>query len=271
MDLSSLQPAPREPEGTGKPPKEAKPYKGEREGMERALVYKTAFLTGIRRGELARLTWGDLDLDSAPLTLRVQAQVAKNGREAHQIVRADLEADLRAWKALNPQAGEMDPIFNVPERINQELKKDLAAAEILERDVQDRVFDFHSLRHCTATYLHKGKVAPGLAQAVMRYADIRLTMQTYTDLQLMDKGAALDALPALPSIVPGGAKPQAQVARATGTDGRPTPDSGALPYKGAYKRPFGNPQPVGAAETCMVGRPGIEPGTPAFSEPCSTS
>lgn len=242
----------------------------EREGMEHALVYKTAILTGIRRGELSRLTWADVDLNDFRPTIRVRASSAKSGKEDFQVVRGDLKADLLAWKALNPQAQDSDPVFQVPRRMDQ-LKADLTAAGIDYVDAQGRFFDFHSLRHCTATLLRQAKVDPRMSQAVMRHSDIRLTMQTYTDLQLMDKEAALDSLPDLPAIVPGGGKPQAQAVRATGTDGRPMPDSGALDYKGAYKRVSRIPQPVAADVVCMEAAPGFEPGDEGFADPCLTA
>ena len=37
----------------------------ERLGRERALIYKTLVMTGLRKGELASLTFGQLELDAA--------------------------------------------------------------------------------------------------------------------------------------------------------------------------------------------------------------
>ena len=47
-------------------------------GMERALIYKTLFLTGLRRGELASLTVGQLDLDGPKAWAFVNAADEKN-------------------------------------------------------------------------------------------------------------------------------------------------------------------------------------------------
>jgi integrase len=71
----------------------------ERLGRERALVYKTLVLTGLRRGELASLTVGQLDLDADPPCLVLDAADEKNREGSTLPLRADLAADLRAWLA----------------------------------------------------------------------------------------------------------------------------------------------------------------------------
>ena len=68
-------------------------------GWERALMYKTLVLTGLRKGELASLTIGQLDLDADPPFLVLDAADEKN-REGNSIpLRADLATDLRGWLA----------------------------------------------------------------------------------------------------------------------------------------------------------------------------
>lgn len=232
----------------------------ERSGVEHALIYKMAILTGLRRGELQRLTWDDLDIGCLRPSLLVRAEVAKSGRAERVAIRPDLERELLAWREMNPRAKEGDLIFRVPRDIVRHLKADLIAAGLDYTDDQGRVFDFHSFRHCTATHLAKGGVAPRTAQAVMRHKDIMLTMGAYTDPMLLDKARAMEALPQLPSIVSGDPAPQAQEARATGTDGRPALRFQASPYKGTYKDEGDESQLVGATAGCNVGPPGLEPG-----------
>src|SRR5262249_20334541 len=68
-------------------------------GRERALIYKTLVLTGLRKGELASLTVAQLRLDDAVPCLSLDAADEKN-REGNDIpLRADLAADLRDWLA----------------------------------------------------------------------------------------------------------------------------------------------------------------------------
>jgi integrase len=71
----------------------------ERLGRERALIYKTLVLTGLRKGELASLTAGQLDLDAPMPCLVLRAADEKNREGSTMPLRADLAADLRQWLA----------------------------------------------------------------------------------------------------------------------------------------------------------------------------
>ena len=68
-------------------------------GRERALIYKSLVLTGLRLNELATLTVGQLRLDGRVAFAELDAADEKN-REGNDIaIRDDLAADLRAWLA----------------------------------------------------------------------------------------------------------------------------------------------------------------------------
>jgi len=74
-------------------------------GRERELIYKTLVLTGLRKGELASLTVGQLVLGTEPAFLVLDAADEKN-REGNSIpLRGDLAADLRQWLADRAKAG----------------------------------------------------------------------------------------------------------------------------------------------------------------------
>ena len=201
-------------------------------GRERALIYKTLVLTGLRKGELASLTVAHLRLDDAVPCLTLDAADEKN-REGNDVaLRDDLAADLRDWLAdkldrLQAEARQAGapiparlppdtPLFDVPDKLCKILNRDLRLAGIAKRDDRGRVLDVHALRHTFGTMLSKGGVAPRTAQAAMRHAKIDLTMNVYTDPKLLDVRGALDTLPALPLD---GNTPEAQTVRATGTGG----------------------------------------------------
>ena len=70
------------------------------------------------------------------------------------------------------------------------------------RDGHGQTVDVHSLRHTFATLLARNGVSPSIAQKLMRHSDIRLTMNTYTHLDLADTAGAVAGLPALKLSVP---------------------------------------------------------------------
>ncbi len=201
-------------------------------GRERALIYKTKVLTGLRKGELASLTVRHLDLDGPIPCATLDAGDEKN-REGNTLpLRDDLADDLREWLAdklerLQSKArgrGEPiparlpadTPLFDVPAGLLRIFNRDLEAAGIAKRDERGRTLDVHALRTTFGTLLSKGGVAPRTAQAAMRHSDIRLTMGVYTDPKLLDVRGAIDSLPTLP-LNPGQAD-IGEAARATGTD-----------------------------------------------------
>jgi len=205
----------------------------ERLGRERALIYKALTLTGLRKGELASLTIGALELDGPTAYARLHAGDAKSGSAADIPIRADLADDLRAWiadrleQARNAARMTLDApiparlphdarLFNVPAGLVRIFDRDLAAAGIPKRDERGRTLDIHALRHTFGTHLSKGGVSPRTAQAAMRHSKLDLTMNVYTDPRLLDVAGALDALPTLDLD----GAPTPERTRATGTDSR---------------------------------------------------
>ncbi len=183
-------------------------------GWERALIYRTLVLSGLRKGELESLTVGQFTLDEARCFATLNAADEKN-REGNVIpIRADLAADLRAWldAKLERLQGEAvrdggsiparlpadTPVFSVPHKLYLILGRDLKAAGIPKRDERGRVLDVHALRTTFGTMMSRAGVSPRTAQAAMRHSTIDLTMNVYTDPKLLDIHGALDALPALP-------------------------------------------------------------------------
>ncbi len=162
----------------------------ERLGWERALIYQTLILTGLRRGELADLRWADLDLDDTQAWLTVRASISKNGKEETLPLRNDLAQALKAWRVESGNPGDGAPVFVVPKGLVHILARDIKAAGIDPTGI-----DVHSLRHTTATHLAKAGVAPRTAQAILRHSDIRLTYGVYTDPKLLETVKAVDALP----------------------------------------------------------------------------
>ena len=78
----------------------------ERLGKERALIYKTLVLTGLRKAELASITVGQCVLDTDPGYLTLEAADEKNREGSTIPLRADLAADLREWLADKAMASQ---------------------------------------------------------------------------------------------------------------------------------------------------------------------
>ena len=183
-------------------------------GRERALIYKTLVLSGLRRGELASLTVAQLFLDG-PIPFAALDAADEKSREGNKVaLRSDLATDLRNWLAeklrrLQAEAGHSGkpipsrlspatPVFEVPDKLCKILSRDLHLAGIPKRDERGRVLDVHALRTTFGTLMSKGGISPRTAQAAMRHSKIDLTMNVYTDPKLLDVRGALDVLPALP-------------------------------------------------------------------------
>ncbi len=225
----------------------------ERLGRERALIYKTLVLTGLRRGELASITVGQLDLDTEPAFLVLDAADEKNRQGNSVAIRADLAADIRAWLAekaaalqgaasdaptvrFDPNASRAaerepgdagafhglpadSPVFNVPRGLLRILERDMKAAGIPKRDGRGMTVDVHAMRKTFGTLLSKAGVPLVTTQHAMRHSDPSLTAGVYTDPKLLDIAGAVESLPSLPLGSEAGQFHKAAVAaKATGTD-----------------------------------------------------
>ena len=169
-------------------------------GRERALIYKTMALTGLRKNELATLTIGCLELDADPPHLILDPNNEKNGEGNSLPLRTDLAEDLRAWIAEKPGEETHDNalVLKVPTGLLRVLDLDLQAAGISKKDSRGRTVDIHALRHTFGTMLSVAGVKPRTAQEVMRHSTLDLTMNVYTDPALLDTAGAVEALPSFP-------------------------------------------------------------------------
>jgi len=174
-------------------------------GAERALLYRLAVETGLRRGELASLTRASFDLDGPAPEVRVEARDSKRRKRDTLPLRPDMAEALRAH--LNGKAPTA-PALAVPSRNRTAsmVREDAKAAGL---DLAG--LDFHSLRHTTGSLLCAAGVHPRVAQSLMRHSTIDLTMNRYSHVLREQESEALAALPDFGA-------PPAEAARATGTD-----------------------------------------------------
>jgi integrase len=161
---------------------------------------------------------GQLYLDAPQPYAELLARDEKSGRGAKIPLRRDLVADIREYladrlEALQQEArarGEAillrlphdQPLFYVPRGFIRVFDRDLEAASIPKHDERGRAVDIHALRHTFGTHLSKNGVAPRTAQAAMRHSKLELTMNVYTDPELLDVAGAIEALPKLAACEP---------------------------------------------------------------------
>ena len=151
-----------------------------RRGRERHLVYRTALLTGLRRGELSRLRLQHLDLEAG--AIRLPENYTKNSKPAVIPVVPSLLAELRAW-AKEQRLKPADRLLTVPDHRNLTRlhRKHLQLAGIPYQDDRGRYADFHSLRMSAAVYLRLAGIPAKERQLFLRHAKLSLTTETYDD------------------------------------------------------------------------------------------
>ncbi|MBI1367095.1 MAG: tyrosine-type recombinase/integrase [Planctomycetes bacterium] len=168
-------------------------------GRERALFYLLAVSTGLRHGELASLTLGQLHLNAEPTPyLELNAEDAKSGHGANIPLRVEVVDALSRHLADRPGAHYEDKLFVNPPVIRI-FDADCQAAGIPKTNERGRVVDIHALRSTFCTHLAVAGVHPRTAMAAMRHSRMELTMVHYTDPTLLDVAGAVNSLPAFAS------------------------------------------------------------------------
>jgi integrase len=168
--------------------------------QERSTLYRFASTTGLRRSELRKLRWRDVDLTAG--TVRVRAENAKNRLEAVLPLHPET---VSALKELRGKAKEDDPVFAIIPPVAT-LVSDLERAGIAAK-TDKTVVDLHALARVTfATALARADVPLVQAQKLMRHSDPKLTANIYTRLDLGDARAAVAKL-TVPPRHPAGETP----------------------------------------------------------------
>jgi len=171
-------------------------------GLQRATLYMTAAMTGLRRGELKQLRWADLDLNGDPPTVTVRAETAKSRRTDTLPLAAPAVEALREWWAACAEARweipkQGDLVFDcIGRQCIDHFRADCRHAGV-DLDTAEGRIDFHSLRHSTATMLVNAGVSVRTAQELLRHVDPRTTMRIYAHVQAAERLDAVRRLTAL--------------------------------------------------------------------------
>lgn len=148
-------------------------------GRERQLIYRTMLITGLRRGEMSRVTVAMLD-GKRPV-LKLPGAILKNGRPADIRLPEPLAADLRVLVAdLGRQKG--DRLLAVPNKDNfRRLHKAHLKLAGIPYQTDHGFADIHAMRKATQTFLRRKKVVARLRQRFLRHAAADLMTVRYDD------------------------------------------------------------------------------------------
>jgi integrase len=138
--------------------------------------------TGMRRGELRKICWSDVNFQESILTIR--GGYAKSGQTRYVPLNVEALDVLRQWQAQTAGADAIFPIL----RADKSWKAVLKAAKI-ER------FRWHDLRHHFASRLVQRGVDLNTVRELLGHADIAMTLR-YSHLAPGDKAAAVAKLAA---------------------------------------------------------------------------
>lgn len=157
----------------------------------RELVYRLALASGLRRLELKRLQWGDVQLDGNRPCLTLRAEATKSKRADVLPLSADIARRLTEARPAHVQS--KDPVFSRVPKFETWLA-DLGRAK-LEYKVDGKLLGFHSLRATFFSELQRRGLSPQTVMALGRHRDYRLTWDSYTDKSFIDTFGAVQTLP----------------------------------------------------------------------------
>jgi integrase len=173
----------------------------------RAKLYLFAYLTGLRKSEIASLRAKNFQLDENPPRLLLQAISSKHRKNDTLPLHPDLVAMLREWL---PMIGG-DYLFpNLSKkRMAEVIQSDLKRAGIPYK-TDEGIADFHAAgRHTYITQLIRSGASLPEAKELARHSEIKMTLR-YTHIGIVDQAKALANLPTTQAALherctPGGA------------------------------------------------------------------
>ncbi|HSW47238.1 MAG TPA: hypothetical protein VLM89_16870 [Phycisphaerae bacterium] len=157
----------------------------QRQGWQRALIYKVLGLVGLRRSELVALRMGSLHLKRSRSYLRL-GMTGRGSGGTKIPLRVDLADDLRLWsryrwrtmgksypdqdRAALKQAFLKMPLFKLPSGLAKLLAVDLQAAGIAQKDEQGVRIEVYAAREAQAAVLSRNGIPLAVLWSSMREA-----------------------------------------------------------------------------------------------------
>ena len=149
-----------------------------------------ALATGIRRGALLTLEWGDIDFNTQTVTLRPEDD--KTTKTNRLPLSGDAVYILSAWQKQSMNTAKGDLVFPSPVtgRSIQEIK---TAWKNLLRDAEVKDFRWHDMRHDFASQLVMRGVDLNTVRELLCHSDMKMTLR-YAHLAPEHKQRAVQIL-----------------------------------------------------------------------------
>jgi integrase len=158
-----------------------------------AVAYLAAATTGLRRGELSKLEWGDLHLDAVQPVALVRAATTKDRKPAKIYFGRQLVTELK--KLLSPALPSNALVLAGRIPTMKQMREHLMAAAIAYVDDQGRRLDFHALRKTFNTNLGIAGASDAERMKLARLKSPRLMMENYNDSEKVPVADVLAKMP----------------------------------------------------------------------------
>lgn len=186
-------------------------------------LYRLALMTGMRPGEVRALTWGDIDLDAATVTVRrtmtkdrtgkpVLGRDTKTAQPRQVALTASVVVALRAWSTEQKRVrlrsatwADRGAVFTARGGVHLSqatwLRHHLRVCARIEATMPEgEVFPvptLHELRHTAATIMLSNGIPIKVVSDILGHARIETTLNTYQHVSADLQRSATDALEAL--------------------------------------------------------------------------
>ena len=183
----------------------------------RKLWYLAAVLAGLRKSELGKLRWTDIDLKQGSITVRNGKAKRIDVIPLHTQLADEFQRRRDQMKAM-PQAKVFPQIVTDVTRLKDFFHAGLAREQVVvgedgqpimigtgrrrrpktrlvTEDAEGRVVDLHAMRTTLGTMLARQGTKPQVAREIMRHSDYQTTLAHYTMLGLSDTAGAINELP----------------------------------------------------------------------------
>ena len=178
-------------------------------GMDRALLYEFALVTGMRKTEIMTLEVQDVNIFNN--TVMVRDYKAKNKQARTVPIMSDLVAE-KVKAKIEHKTPRAIVFPGIPDKLVDMLKEDLKKAGV-QYTIDDKDADFHAFRKTANVRMRRAGIPVPLRQAILGHKTAEMTEKTYEHVSLDEMIEAAKNVPEIPM------RDQVET-QATGTDGQ---------------------------------------------------